>query len=294
MTEAAATETASPAVPAAATATTPQPVVAPSGDAAAARPEWLAEDKFWDGEAKAVKSADIYKSYRELQGAFGKRIHDLSPEARKALTASVPDDMREAWSKELRATLAEDPEFLTPLQEKWLSEKLPKAPEAYAVPDELAIDGEHPAAVTLMEVAKEYGLPQEAFEKLAAMGRDLMAPYEKVWGVEDVKQVFGPGTEARVMAVGNRIRSLVGEEPGNAMMRELMKTPESFVAFEKLVRLSSEQPLPMGGEPTPSNGGWTPEKLRNAPMDPRYIARDQDFIDEVERAFHVVYPSDRV
>lgn len=271
------------------------PAAAPSGSEAGAKPAWLVEDKFWDGEAKAVRVEDMHKSYRELQSAFGKRINELPPAARKTLFEAVPDDVRTAWAKEERDRLADDPEFLTPLQEKWLAEKLPKAPEKYEPPADLPIDTEHPAFAELAVVAKEAGLSQDAFNKLAKMGLDLVAPYEANPTLETLTAAIGPDLAPRAMAVGNRMRTLLGEEQGNALLRT-MRTPEHFLALERLVHAGGERPIPMG-EAAPTAPAWTAQTLLQATMDDRYLPgpkHDPAFHASVTAGFRKVYPSDRV
>ena len=95
---------------------------APAGTTPAAKPEWLGEEKVWDAEAGKVNDQGIYQSYRELQSAFGKRIGDMSPEARKKLAEMVPDEMRATWAEETKAAFLADEEALKPLRDAWLAE----------------------------------------------------------------------------------------------------------------------------------------------------------------------------
>lgn len=274
------------------------PAVAPNGSEAGTnppgseRPAWLGDDPhgFWDAESKTVRAENIHKSYSELKSVFGKRINELPAAARKALVDTVPDEVRSAWLADERARLLEDPEFLTPLQEKWKAENAPQVPEAYVVPDDLPLDTEHPAAAGLQEFAKKNGLTQEAFQELAKMGLDLLAPYEVPMTPEQLGEALGPDLAPRAMAVGNRVRTMLGTELGNGLLLT-MRRPEHFVALEKLVQASSEKPLPLGGE-APGNETWSAEKLRAAALDPRYIKRDPDYMAEVERQFKKAYPSD--
>ena len=52
----------------------------------ASRPEYVPE-KFWDDKSKEIKYEDAFKSYNELETAFGKKVEDLSATIRKEIEA---------------------------------------------------------------------------------------------------------------------------------------------------------------------------------------------------------------
>lgn len=276
-----------------------QPGGAPSSAAAGTSdgpPEYLANglEKFWDGEAKTLKGEDLARSYREVQSLIGRRVGDLSPAARKQLAESLPDEMRATWSNEIKAALAGDEEFLGPLREQWLTEAMPKAPEAYMAPEGVDLDVEHPAFGKAAEIARKAGMSQDAFAELVGVAVELLAPYEGPlsYDVPALKEAIGPDVERRAAAVGNRVRSLLGPDEGNTLLRSAMH-PEAFLALEKLVQATSEEPLPLGGEGG-GQGQFTEADLRKMTQDPKYWReRDPSLIAQVTAGFRKLY-GDRI
>lgn len=273
----------------------PSPVAAGPTDGP---PEYLANglEKFWDGDAKSLKGEDLARSYREVQSLIGRRVGDLSPAARKQLAESLPDEMRATWSSEIKAALAEDQEFLGPLIEKALAEKLPKAPEAYMAPEGADIDIEHPAFAKAAEIATKAGMSQDAFNELIGVAVELLAPYEGPlsYDVPALKEAIGPDVEQRAAAVGNRVRSLLGPDEGNVLLRSAMH-PDAFLALERLVKATSEEPLPLEGDGA-GQGQATEEQLRHDMLDPRYwnpAKRDPSFVARITEGFRKLH-GDRI
>jgi hypothetical protein len=237
----------------AATATTTE---APAGDVIAAtvdRPEWI-DSKFWDQDAGQPRVEDLAKSYREVQSLVGRRVSDLSPDARRKLAESLPDEMRSTWEQELRAKLAADDEFITPLIEA----KLPKAPDAYdfaavALPEGFTLDAEHPVLAKAAEFAKAKGMSQEDFSALVAMGAELTAPPPPL---EERMAAVGPDYQERGKAVINRALTAAGQDAEaraavQALLGEVM-SPEALRGVELLLAARGEKPAPMDqGTSTP-------------------------------------------
>lgn len=266
------------------------------GDEKPARPEW-APEQFWDADAGQVRVEDLAKSYREAHSLIGRRVGDLSPDARRKLAESLPDEMRAAWGEEIRAGLAEDEEFLKPLREKW-SEGLPKAPDAYSfeqieLPDGLSLDAEHPVLAKAAELAKEWGLPQERFAQLVALGAELSPPQASL---EDRMAAVGPDFVQRAAAATNRARSIAGEDQGSraaidAVLAEL-QSPEAFRGLELLLAARGERRMPddPGGQPAVAQ---TEAELNKMQADPRYWKdRDPSFIQQVQQGFARLYAKD--
>lgn len=265
-----------------------------SGEAGAkpARPEWLSEEKFWDGEAGKVNDQGIYQSYRELQSAFGKRIGDMSTDARRKLAEMVPDEMRATVAEETKAALAADEAFLQPLRDAWLAEKLPKAPDAYAPPEGMDLDVEHPAYLAAVELAKSHGMPQESFAKLVSMGTELLAPYEGEASFDHLIETLGKDLPERAKAIGNRVRSMIPDK-AEALLRAT-RTPDAYLALEALVKSASDKPLVLEG--AVNQQVVTAESLKRQMLDPKYSGPNKDmaFVRQIEAGWKSLYPSDRV
>jgi hypothetical protein len=219
--------------------------VAPQDDAP---PEWL-PGKFWDAEKKAPNVEGLAKSYRELESMTGRKVSDLSPEARRKLAESLPDEMRATWAEEVKAKLVEDDEFLTPLREKW-AEGLPKAPEAYdldavTLPDGLELDRESPALTQAAEWAKARGIDQDGFGELLALGAQLLAPAPPL---EERMATFGDDYGTRATAIVNKARAAAGADPHakqavEAILAE-MHSPEALRGLELILAQRGEKPAP--------------------------------------------------
>lgn len=255
-----------------------------------ARPEWL-DEKFFDAESGQPRVEELSKSYRELQGAFGRRLGDLSAEARRKLAEAVPDEMRATWGEEVRAKLVEDEEFLKPLREKW-SEGLPKAPDAYdfeqiELPDGLALDLESPTLAKAAELAKEWGLPQERFAQLVALGAELSPPPASL---EDRMAAVGPDYVNRATAAVNRARAAAGDDANalaavEAVLGEL-QSPDAFRGLEVLLSTRSERRMP--DETATTQPEVTVEALREIQSRPDYNARP-DLQKQVRAGFNKLF-----
>lgn len=254
------------------------------------RPAFLPE-KFWDGDSGQPRVEDLAKSYTELQGAFGRRLGDLSAEARRKLAEAVPDEMRATWGDEVKARLAEDEEFLKPLREKWAAD-LPKAPDAYdfeqiELPDGLALDLESPTLAKAAELAKEWGLPQERFAQLVALGAELSPPPASL---EDRMAAVGPDFVNRATAAVNRAKAAAGDDPKamaavNAVLNEL-QSPEAFRGLEVLLSTRSERRMP--DEAATSQPQVTVESLREIQARPEYATRP-DWQKQVRDGFNKLF-----
>lgn len=266
---------------------------APAGSTPPAKPEWLGDDPhgFWDGEAGTVKADAMYQSLQATKKLIGARISDMPLEARRKLAEVLPDELKATVAESTKAELLANEEFLKPLRDAWLAEAMPKAPEAYAAPEGLDIDTEHPGYTAAIEIAKSHGLPQEAFDKLVNIGVQMLTPYEGPVTFDHLAEAIGPDVAARANAVANRVRSLV-PQGADDLLRAMAK-PEAFLALERLVTSTSEQPLTLDAGAGPS--GWTAESLQAAIKDPRYWrTRDPAFIAQVTAGFQKVHASDRV
>ena len=281
--------------PEAATAPASQPAAAPGGTSDVkitggsiagndAPPEWLPA-KFWDGEAKAPKVEDLARSYSEMQRLIGSRVGDLGAEARRKLAESLPEALQATWAEEFKAKLKDDPEFLNPLRDAWLAEKLPKPPEQYEPPE--IIDPEHPAYQKAAEWAKARGLPQEGFAEMLEMAAELLQPYEGEITFDRIKEQI-PDVEARAPLVANRVRTKLGPQ-ADALLRACT-TPEVFLAVEKLTL--GEQPIPVGGG-APVEPALTEEKLKHMVQDDRYRKRDPEFVKMVTEGYAKLF-ADRI
>lgn len=281
--------TAAPETAAAAPETRPEQAPAPASQPAAApggtmRPDWI-EEKFWDGEKAQPKVEDLARSYREMQRLIGSRVGDLGAEARRKLAESLPEALQATWAEEFKAKLKEDPEFLDPIKEAWLTEHMPKAPEQYEAPED--IDTEHPAFAKATEWAKARGLPQEGFVEMLSMATELLQPYEGAITFEAVKEQI-PDVEQRAPLVANRVRTLLGPQ-ADALLRACT-TPDAFLALEKLTK--GEQPIPAGGG-APVEPPLTEERLKHMVQDERYLKRDPDFVRMVTEGYRKLF-ADRI
>lgn len=219
----------------------------PSGETIAAveRPEWI-DPKFWDQDAGQPRVEDLAKSYREAQSLIGRRVSDLSAEAKRRLAESLPDEMRQTWEQEVREKLKADDEFLKPI----LDERLPKAPEAYdfaavELPEGFQLDAEHPVLAKAAEFAKSKGMSQEDFSALVAMGAELTAPPPPL---EDRMAAVGADYQERGKAVINRALSAAGQDAEakgavQALLNEVM-SPEALRGVELLLAARGEKAAP--------------------------------------------------
>jgi hypothetical protein len=217
----------------------------------AARPDFI-DEKFWDQDAGQVRTEDLAKSYREAQSLIGRRVSDLSPDARRKLAESLPDEMRQTWEQDVRTRLAEDEEFLAPIKDALK----PKAPETYdlatvELPEGLSLDTEHPVLAKAQEWARERGLGQEDFAQLLALGAELTAPPASI---EDRMAAIGDDYGERAKALVNRARSVAGVDAEaraaiEAALAE-MHSPEAFRGMEMLLAARGEKPAPLDGAGT--------------------------------------------
>lgn len=215
------------------------------------KPDWL-DEKFYDPDAGQPRVEELSKSYRELQGAFGRRIGDLSAEARRKLAEAIPDEMRATWADEVKSRLAEDDEFLAPLREKWAADQ-PKAPEEYdlaavELPEGLELDKDHPALAKAAELAKAAGMGQEQFAQLVALGAELMGPPASF---EERMAAIGDDYGPRATALVNKARAAAGADPQaraavEAALAE-MHSPEAFRGMELILAQRGEKPAPNDG-----------------------------------------------
>lgn len=269
-----------------ATTTTEQP----AGDviaAAAERPSW-APEKFWDADAGQVRTEELAKSYGEVQSLIGRRISDLSADARRKLAEALPDEMRSTWEQEVRERLAADDEFLTPLIEG----RMPKAPEAYeldkvTLPDGFALDAEHPVLAKAQEFAKSKGMSQDDFAALVAMGAELTAPAASF---EDRVAALGPDYEMRGKTVINRAMTAAGQDAESraavqALLGEVM-SPEALRGVELLLAARGEKvaPIDNGTREAP----LTREALMEIQARPEYRER-RDWQEQVRKGFTRLY-----
>lgn len=254
-------------------------------------PEWLGNDatKFWDGEKGEVRAEDIHKSYREVQSLIGRRVGDLSPEARRKLAESLPDEMRSTWDAEVRAKLLEDPEFIDPLKAKWAEENKPAtAPESYTPPDGLDLDLESPLLGEFGELARKFGLPQEQYAELVAFGVKMLDPYTSGLDEAGLKKALGADLPDRAKIVTNRVKSIAGEH-ADVFLSEL-KSPSSFLAVEALLKANASKPLAL--EPGAAPSVTTEAQLKQMMRDPKYCdpyQRDPTFVAKVNEGWSRLY-----
>lgn len=266
---------------------------APAGDtisAAPQPPEWLGGDtKFWDGEKGEVRAEDIHKSYREVQSLIGRRVGDLSADARRKLAESLPDEMRATWDAETRAKLLEDPEFIDPLKARWAEENKPSgAPESYAPPEGLDLDTDSPLLGEFGELARKFNLPQEQYAELVAFGVRMLDPYTSGLDEEGLKKALGADLPDRAKIVTNRVKSLAGEH-ADIFLSEL-KSPSSFLAVEALLKANATKPLAL--EPGAAPSAVTEAELKQMMADPRYCdpyKRDPTFEAKVNEGWRKLY-----
>jgi hypothetical protein len=254
------------------------------------RPEWI-DTKFWDADAGQPRVEDLAKSYREAQSLIGRRVSDMSVEARRKLAETIPDEMRATWGEEVKAKLVEDEDFLAPLREKWAAD-LPKAPEAYdfdsiELPDGLALDLENPLISEAAELAKGWGLSQERFAELVALGARLSPPPASL---EDRMAAVGPDFVNRATAAVNRAKAAAGEDPKaraavDAVLSEL-QSPEAFRGLEVLLSTRAERRMP--DETAQAQPAVTLESLREIQARPEYTQRP-DWQEQVRKGFTQLY-----
>lgn len=261
---------------------------------APSRPEWLGENDahFFDAEAGQVRADQLYKSYSELRSAFGKRVHDLSPEARKALISAVPDDMRSAWEQEARQKFAEDEEFINPL----LESRLPKPPEAYEIapetlPEGLELDKDSEIYAAVEDLARKHALPNEAFNELVKIGAQIMAPPRPLEErIAELSEAFPKETAVQVVtAARNAVPE--AERAGLDALLARIHEPAEFKALAALVngRREKAAPDPVAGPAMPA---LDQNKLESMMQDERYWhpqKRDPSFIEEVTAGFRKLY-----
>jgi hypothetical protein len=262
--------------------------------AAPSPPEWLGNDaaKFWNAETGAVDAEKMYGSLREGQSLIGRRVGDLSLDQRRKLAETLPDEMRQTWEQEQRAKLAEDPEFLTPLQEKWKAEALPKPPEAYVLSEEHLerVDVDSPLLAPAMEFTKKYGLPQEAFNDLIDLGLRQDESIRPTVTEEMMQAEVGHDWKERGQRITNRAYSVMGNVDGKEWIETNCRTPRGFLLAEKWAKGTSEQPLPTGGNANPP-AALTRQELEQKMKDPRYKT-DPAYHAEITRGFQKIFPSD--
>ncbi len=259
------------------------------------RPDYI-DEKFWDAEAGAPRVEDLAKSYREVQSLVGRRVGDLSPDARRKLAESLPDEMRSTWAEEVKAQLAQDEEWLKPIREQWEA-GLPRAPEQYdldaiELPDGIVLDPESPMLAEAAEWAKGVGLPQERFGELLALGAKLLAPSPSL---EERVAAFGADFRPRATAATNQALTAAGADAESkgavqALLADIM-SPEALRGLEILLAARGEKPMPdERGQGVAQ--AVTQETLESMVRDPRYWRdRDPAFVRQVDDGYRRLYPS---
>ena len=257
---------------------TAEPITAPAAEV----PEWL-KDTGFDDPVKLVQN------WRDQRSMIGRRITDMTPAQRKALYESIPEDVAAAREKDLREQLSGDEEFAKAILEKYG----PKAPESYeiakgTVPEGVSVDQDHPAFQEFNEKAKAWGLTNEQYNELLAIGVKLSMPPDPGSLEERVKEM-GPGFVERARTLRTQLFNAIPAEHHEAMhsLWGNIITPAQYNAFEALVKAGvREAPQPSAApvaEPALSQA-----QLEAMQRDPRYYdpqRRDPSFVESIKRGY---------
>lgn len=276
-----------------------QPDGAAGGSPASlARPEWLSDDRYWNAEKGSLEAEKLYGSYRELQGAFGRRVSELGPASIKALVEHIPDEMRTAWTEETKTKLATDAEWLKPLIEA----QLPKPPEAYEIaPDVKApVDKDSELYKEFTDFAKQSGLPNEAFNKLLQFAEKIAPPVmtddERQAELDTRLKALGPNPGDRIKSVVQAARNALAPDLRDGIndFMGAIVDPRAFMALEALVKASGERQPPTGAG-APAVDSVTQESLDAMTRDPRYWReRDPAFVARVTAGFQKLYGGETI
>jgi hypothetical protein len=253
--------------------TTENVETAPAAESKPERPEWLTDDPhgFWDGDKGELKAETLYKSFEDTKRLIGARVSDLGPESRRKLAEMLPDTLKGTLESELRAKLGEDPEFLTPLQEKWKSENLRTPPDAYELPelsDGRGFDPEHPLYTKATELAKKHGLDQDGFGELMTFVTEAQADatHALSGATPEAWKAAIPDLQPRGEVVANRLQALAPEHAQELL--ENLRSPNAFLAVEALVKATG--PKSMALEGVAANGELTQSQIDEMMLKPDY------------------------
>jgi hypothetical protein len=186
-----------------------------ASSAEASRPEWLPES-YWDAEKKAPKADEVTKHLTER--------NDL-------VAFKAAEDSR-------RAAVPEDPaKYDLKLPPDW------KPPEGV---EKFELDKDDPRWGVLRQVAKEAGVDQAGFEKIAGIAAAFEAQNQLAVSkaVEAQMRALGPKAQERIDAV----KTFVGAKAGPqflAMVESTLRHKDFVEGWEKLLRAATS-----GGQST--------------------------------------------
>jgi hypothetical protein len=228
-------------------------------------------EKFWDPDAGAPRTDDLAKSYVALESAMGRRLQEVSPETRRIIAETFEDDVKKDWAAALKAKLAEDEEFLTPLQEKWKAENSKTVPEAYELPelpDGRGFDPEHPLYAKATEIAKKHGLDQDGFGELMTFVTEAQADatHALSGATPEAWKAAIPDLGPRGEVVANRLQALAPEHAKELL--ENLRSPNAFLAVEKLIKAAGPKSLALDG--VAANGELSQEQIDAMILSPDY------------------------
>ncbi|ANS04054.1 capsid assembly protein [uncultured Mediterranean phage uvDeep-CGR2-KM21-C368] len=233
----------------------------------ASRPEYVPE-KFWDDKSKEIKYEDAFKSYNELETAFGKKVEDLSATIRKEIeTDSIKN--RPETSDKYEIKLPEE-------MSKWGLEDV----------------NDNPITKWWRDVAWNAGFDNDTFnkgiEEYFKMQLNNAPTYDK-----EIEKM-GENGKARVDAVDKWLANNLDDNEYNSIT-QIITTKEGFEVVEKLYKLAQDAPIPMNQE-QPADAQDRKQKeaeVKKMMQDPKYYdvrKRDPAWVAKVDNTFRQLFP----
>jgi hypothetical protein len=230
----------------------------PADPVEATRPEYIPE-KFWDEEAKEIRTEGLAKSYAELERLRGKSADELKEE------------------------------FKATFEEERLANR-PEDPDKYTLPENEAFDPEalasSPVVSLWRKAAHEAGLGQEQFESV--LNEYATSEVERMQAAQEAELAkLGDNAKDRTEAIGMWAKKTFGEGEEFGAIARVASDAAGVQALERIMKALSDSGVELGSEPAGTTQEDTLDDIRTlmgtkayysaADRDPAVVKRVEEF-----------------
>ena len=244
----------------------------------ASRPEHIPE-KFWDPEAKAIRSESVLSAYLDLEKVGRKRLEEMSPEDKAQLAKS----------------LGLEGDKINELREQFMQERLadrPEKPEDYTfdkggVPEGLEFnsDAPDPMLAWWREFAFEHGLTNDQYGQ--GISRWLGSIAESMPNLEEEQKKLGENAVTRIEKVNTTFEK-AGLTQGEIQAINLaVSSADAVVALEKLIAYRGA-PSMETNRAAPAQS-LTLDELRALQLSKEYMNGDPATVKRVSEGYDRLY-----
>lgn len=215
------------------------------------RPDWLPE-KFYDADAGQVRTEDLAKSYRELEGMIRKSKDELKAELKQEAEGEIkrPDSAAEYKVPEIQDVVVEE------LQE-------------------------HPMYNWFKDYAFKNNLSQEEFAN--AVSQYVETQRAEQPNVETEKAKLGENADARIEYVTNWLNRHVTDPEERKLYDQATVTAEGFRSIERMIgRMGGRVPETSDGKVA---NDMTKEEIRSLMNTRKYFEGDPETVKKVTAWF---------